>query len=286
MSTGTYKRRDDQSLLLDSRLITATIYNLKVVDCGEYSQVYVYNSKRRLTKNDDSDFSLKKIEVNKILDKLSNESVGKKESQAKSEISQQNIIRSKLSCQRLAKANISDWCTFITLTFSDNVTDISYANHRFKDFIWKVRRVKPDLKYLCIPEFQKRGAVHYHVLTNISMDDKIIYSQADNPRYKHVKYWNDGFTSVEAIKGDPKKIIGYISKYMTKDIDNRLFSHRRYLYSQNLKQPKVNYVDLDSKIGLDFYKKIIQGKSLIYSNYYINSYDNSEVTFLEYRTDT
>ena len=36
-------------------------------------------------------------------------------------------------------------------------------------------------------------------------------------------------------------IIGYLSKYMTKDIDNRLFGKRRYLYSQNLVKPKTYF---------------------------------------------
>lgn len=198
-------------------------------------------------------------------------------------IETRNIIRSKLECQRIAKANINEWQTFITLTFAENIQDVKVANNRFKYFIDKVRRVKPDLKYLCITEFQKRGAIHYHMLSNINIkDSSLIYSQEDNPKFKHIKFWNEGFDSIEIMKGDVKKIIGYISKYMTKNIDNRLFSHRRYFYSQNLQQPKVNYINKDNLKELDFYKKIIQDANLVYNDKYINPYDNTEVIFLEY----
>ena len=69
---------------------------------------------------------------------------------------------------------------------------------------------------------------------------------------------------------------------MTKDIDNRLFGKRRYHGSQNLKQPKASFVNLDNDIDKNFYKKIIQDKELIYQNDYINPYDNQKVTFLEF----
>ena len=88
------------------------------------------------------------------------------------------------------------------------------------------------------------------------------------------------------MKGDIKKIVGYISKYMTKDIDNRLFGYRRFFYSQNLKIPKNNYIDIDDDKEYEFYKKRIQDKELIYQNEYINPYDGSLVTFIEFTSNT
>lgn len=270
--------------ILDSRLIVATKslkYDIKLVDCGDYVQVYLYDKKKsRDNKRDrDSDLSLNNI---KILNSIELKEKNKEEYKEK-KIEERNIIRSKLDCQRLAKSNMEDWETFVTLTFAENITDIDYANTRLKYFIDKVRRVKKDFKYLCIPEFQKRGATHYHLLTNIPLDDeKLMYIQEDNPNFKHIRYWIDGFTSVEPIKGDAKKIVGYIAKYMTKDIDNRLFNRHRYFYSRNLNAPKENYIDLDNSRDMNFYKKIIQDCNLIYSKEYVNPYDNSQVNFLEY----
>lgn len=280
-----FKDREDPYLLLDSSLISATIfekpklYDYKIVECGSFVQVYRFLQHRikNINKNDDADLNLKKIkfEVN----------TSKKETKLKTinEIEERNITRSKLQCQRIAKANMEYWETFITLTFADNVTDIKLANKRFKYFIDKVRRIKNDLRYLVVPEHQKRGAIHYHLLTNISINDtKLMYNQEDNPKFKHIKYWLDGFNSVELIKGDAKKVIGYISKYMTKDVDNRFFGQRRFFYSQNCIVPKISYIDSMDSRDLEFLQKKIQDKELIYQNKYLNAYDDSEVSFQEF----
>lgn len=277
--------------LLDSRLITRTKikkYNIKVVECGDYIQVYHYPTTKYLSKKkDNTDLELKKIKVDKLFVNDKPTTILETEQKIDNTIETRNIIRSKLSCQRLAKSNHTIWETFITLTIADNVQDIKKANNMLHNFTRQVRRVKKDFSYIAIPEFQKRGAIHYHLLTNISIDDdKLIYNQADNSYFKHVKYWNEGFTDIEIIKGDIKKIIGYVSKYMTKDIDNRLFGYRRYLYSQNLSKPKESYIDDTDSKEFDFYKKRIQNKELIYQSNYINPFDESEVSFFEFiKTD-
>lgn len=275
------------SSLLDSKLITETFlkeYDIKFVDCGEFYQVYYYQNKKTVTtKKDDTDLNLRKLQIKNFMNNEEQKET-KIELKDGNKIEDRNIIRSKLSCQRLAKANSKIWETFITLTIAENEQNIENANKMLHSFTVQIRRIKKDFAYIAIPEFQKRGAIHYHLLTNISIDDdKLIYSQEDNPKFKHIKYWNKGFTSIEPLKGDIKKVVGYISKYMTKDIDDRLFGHRRYLYSQNLATPKESYINSDSEQDYNFFTKKIQDKKLIYENVYINPYDNSKVTFLEFQ---
>lgn len=287
MSNTNEKGSKEPALLLDSSLITATNlkkYNIKVVDCGEYKQVYLYdNYITRSIEKDDFDLKLKKERINRFFDSNGEDLSNKTNKIELKQIEEKNVIRSKIQCQRLAKANFDKWETFITLTFEENITNIKIANKNFHSFITTIRKHKKDFSYIAIPEFQKRGAIHYHILTNISIkDDNLIFSQKDNPKFKHIKYWKHGFTSVEIMKGDSKKIVGYISKYMTKDIDNRLFGHRRYFYSQNLTIPQESYIDTNEEFDLNFYKKIIQDKELIYQNEYINSYNGSKVLFLEF----
>lgn len=280
---GIIRGSKEPTLILDSSLIVATFknkYDLKVVNCGDYAQVYMYE-KTKTKKNEAADLELtKKKKKNIIIN--DNENVTNNELKA---IALKNIIRSKLECQRLAKCNIKDWKTFITLTFAENVTDVSKANKRFRNFVTLVQRNKKDFKYICIPEFQERGAVHYHLLTNIDINDNmLIFSQEDNPKFKHIKYWKDGFTNVQQMQGDVKKIIGYIAKYMTKNIDNRLYNRHRYFYSQNLNKPRTSYIDLDNSKHVNFFKKIIQDKDLIYNDEYNNPYTGEKVQFLEYTT--
>ena len=278
------KLREDSKTILDSSLITPTfyekpkLYNCKIVECGSFVQVYFYaNARIKNPKTEDNiDLNLKKIDIEETSSKP-------KIKKLTNEIEEKNITRSKLQCQRIAKANMEYWETFITLTFADNVTDLDAANKRFRYFVDKIRRVKKDFRYICVPEFQERGAVHYHLLTNISINDKLMYEQEDNPKYKHIKYWSEGFSRIDNVKGDIKKIIGYISKYMTKEIDNRLYGRRRFFYSQNCIVPRVSYIDSVEKIDLDFLNKKIQDKELIYQNEYLNIYDKTTVQYLEYQ---
>ncbi len=271
------------SCLLDSSLIVTTtteLYNIKLVNCGDYTQVYYINEKKSKKVKKDKEINIKKINTDNLRNNTNTITTNNIETK---NIDFKNIMRSKLECQRLAKANASEWSTFITLTIAENITDINRANKKLRYFIDKIKRIYKNLKYICIPEFQKRGAVHYHMLTNIKIDDtRFIYKQEDKENFKHIKYWNEGFTKVDNLEKDIKKIIGYISKYMTKDADNRLFNHHRYFYSRNLEQPKVSYLNLDIPKHLEFYNKIINNKSIIYNNTYKNFYNDDLIEFKEF----
>lgn len=261
--------------ILDSSLISATknsLYNAKIVQCGNYIQVYYFeNRKKKPIVDDESE--LKLVKPNNGIKNIENKSVIRKD----------NITRSKLKCQRLAKCNNDLWKTFITLTIAENITDINIANKYYKCFQEQVRRIYPNFRCIGVPEFQKRGAIHYHLLTNIDIDSELIYIQEKNNRkYYHVKYWNKGFTKVDIVKGDIKKIIGYISKYMTKDVDNRLFSHHRYFYTRNLITPSISYIDTQNLQHISILNKVFKDVELIYKSDYVNSYNNEKILFCEY----
>ena len=143
------------STILDSRLIVTTKkenYNLKMVTCGDFIQVYLYSADKIKSTNDYlDDLNLKKCEKKRKLNEVINleestdiEDTTNKENFKK--VDKKNIIRSKLECQRLAKGNIEEWETFITLTFSDNIIDMNYANKKFRYFIDKIKRVYKDFK--------------------------------------------------------------------------------------------------------------------------------------------
>lgn len=264
--------------LLDSSLIVTTnrkeLYNVKLINCGEYIQVYFLENKKLINKKEKPDLNLKKREFDN----------DNKAYNTSNSIEQKNIIRSKLECQRLAKSNAKEWKTFVTLTYEENITNIDEAKKDFRYFIDKIQRIYKDLKYICIPEFQKRGAAHFHLLTNIDIKDtRFIYEQIHkNKKYFHIKYWHKGFTKVDILENDIKKIVGYVSKYMTKDIDNRLYNRHRYYYSRNLTKPQENYLDLSNSRHLEYYNKLLQNKNLIYENEYQNIYNNEKIAFKEF----
>ena len=268
------EREKTLSILLDSSLITGVrfvAYNYKIVRCNEYLQVYYYPNKKIKD-------NIKNLDIDSLHVSSSYSS-----SNEKNDILHRNAIRSKLNCQRLAKSNASEWKSFITLTYKENMTDISIAKRDLNFFIKNIRKKKEDFKYIAIPEFQKRGAIHFHLLSNLSTQDNyIITKQENNNKYYNVKYWNKGFTSFELLNGDIKKIVGYISKYMTKECDNRLFGYKKYSYSLNLVKPVSEYLDTSNSSHIDYFKRIIKDNECIYKTNYFDNCGN-EVKFFEFQ---
>ncbi|MFA4942670.1 MAG: hypothetical protein WC564_03490 [Patescibacteria group bacterium] len=139
-----------------------------------------------------------------------------------------SLRRTRSRITRLINSN-QDMQTFITLTFRDNITDLFEANVIFKKFIQRLKRQFPKLKYLAVPEFQKRGAVHYHILVNIDYLENNKLSQI----------WDQGFVMINKIK-HINNLGMYISKYICKDLfDVRYFGMRKVLCSRNLEQPMI-----------------------------------------------
>lgn len=140
---------------------------------------------------------------------------------------------------------------FLTLTFEDNVTDLDYANNEFKNWVKRVNyhvfgTKKRVMKYVAVIEFQKRGAVHYHVLCNLP------YVEADSL----ASIWRHGFIKINKIKGDKERfgssecdnVGAYVCKYMTKDNeDPRLVGRKSYLMSRNLDKPQEIYIGVNEK---------------------------------------
>lgn len=168
------------------------------------------------------------------------------------------------------------WKSFITLTFDPKrynfIDDISCANKYFvlwrKQVARKCKSLGIDFMYLGVPEFQKNGNVHYHILTNISCDTSLIpkrehkrlwkpkekiYTELD---YYDLPYWSYGHSTAFDVVNDTDdkfNVALYITKYLYKDIDNRLYGHTRVLKSNNLKSPDVYKLSSTS----DTYKNAI-----------------------------
>ncbi len=271
------------SLLLDSRLITPVRlkkYSFKIIRCGDYLQVYYYNKPREIQ-------YVEKLDIDNLKKKsrCSNSISGK--------IEDRNIIRTKLSCQRLAKANAKEWKSFITLTYAENMQDVKQAKKDLEYYITNIKKKNPNFKYIAIPEFQERGAIHFHLLTNLEHDTeyipkrplKKVYNKKRKTykeiEYYDLKYWNKGFSDSEKVDGDIKKVVGYISKYMTEDCDNRLFNFRRFSSSQNLIKPVTEFISMRDDISRHWFIEQLQNKECIYVNEYKDTFDNV-VNFKEF----
>jgi len=122
----------------------------------------------------------------------------------------------------------------LTLTMR-SILPISEANRLFTDFFRTLKRTHNlDLCYIGVPEFQKRGAVHYHVLV-WGLDDDILYGER-NSRFLG-NTWARGFLDCLPTDGSPK-LAGYLAKYMQKAMhDDRLAGKRAFLASRNVMRP-------------------------------------------------
>ena len=177
----------------------------------------------------------------------------------------------------LAKARLMDWINcnvnaytgkhgkplppiFLTLTFSDDVTDLDEAHEKFSKFITDVnyqifKTKKAYLKYATTFEIQpkrlkKYGVAvwHYHVIFfNWEMIDDHTGVTAtrrfwDNKDKKLLhEIWGNGFIDIRDIT-QVKNVGWYMTKYMVKDADNSKLNGRiSYLLAKGLKKPTQIY---------------------------------------------
>ena len=76
---------------------------------------------------------------------------------------------------RLVNSN-KDLLSFITLTYAENMKDLSQSKADLHKCINKIQRNIKGFKYLYVLEYQERGAIHYHMLCNYPIDFECVHS--------------------------------------------------------------------------------------------------------------
>lgn len=160
---------------------------------------------------------------------------------------------------------------FITLTYKKNVQDLEQADNDFKNFV-KRFKYKFDLKelpYIAVREFQKRGAIHFHMLCKFPFEFE---------NEEHIKHWErvfgqdiwkQGFVDIKPI--DHVDNVGaYLIKYMTKNVSVELFKGKKvYLCSKGLERPLVYRGD-DAERIINLYN--LDNKKEVFTNSYESEY--------------
>jgi hypothetical protein len=184
-----------------------------------------------------------------------------------------SLAKAKKTLRRLINANVHKWTEqpkFLTLTFKENVQDVKLANSHFKNFIKRFGyKLDLKIKYSAVIEFQKRGAIHYHVvLYNVPYFDVNELSEI----------WGHGFTKLNKI--DQVDNIGaYVTKYMTKDNDDpRLVGQKCYFNSRGLHKPE-EHNELNKK-KIDSLKESLS-QFQVYNNTFENEH-TGEITYTQY----
>lgn len=194
-------------------------YTLKVVVSGK--QVEVFKYQKEVWR--DYDASPKKAVTTQKEPKQLN--IFEQEALRKKKV-QYSINRTKTEIRRLVNAN-PQLNKFMTLTFADNITDLKTANYMFNQFIKRISYRYKNFEYFAVPEFQKRGAVHYHVLCNLP------YIEMDALEY----IWGHGMVNIRKVD-EVNNLGAYMSKYLGKELfSGRMFGKKKFFRSQTLKTP-------------------------------------------------
>lgn len=150
-----------------------------------------------------------------------------------------NARRASMAFRRIVASNLggSSRPILVTLTYRDNLTDLKRAYRHYSSFVQSLRhKYGKTFKYICVPEFQKRGAVHFHALFWGIPEEVFLLERRTRTL---AKIWGKGFVYLKETDGD-QKLSFYLSKYMTKAfLDPRLKNQKSYVASRNIKRPLI-----------------------------------------------
>jgi len=260
-----YKRSDvNRTLslfsLLDSTVIIPpiddkykTVSYQKAITYGDYVDLYIYKNPIIKIKRPKSKISVRYPRDTEEFDRSG-------------EYRRRNSIKALNRIRQLTMLNFSnDYVKLLTLTFGDcdfDITDPRICNKKLSRFLQKLRKLYPTFKYIGVIEFQKRGAVHYHILCDLPFTDKD----------KLAEMWGYGFIDIRK----PDYVIGrYLFKYLAKDLnDAKLKGVRVYFCSKNLNKPKT-------ATGLNAYDiaKSVQNTEITFANSYFNKYNGDVIQY-------
>lgn len=144
-----------------------------------------------------------------------------------------NLARARAGLRRLVAANEDIWGElpkFVTYTFAANVTDLKAAKVRWRQYTRRLRATYGSRKYVCVAEFQKRGAVHFHAL---HFDLPYVPKAGDHLG----ALWRQGNVKVIALR-KVACVAAYVSKYLDGEMqDKRLAGAKAYFGSRGLRRP-------------------------------------------------
>lgn len=164
--------------------------------------------------------------------------------------------RAQSSFFRLVRANTSPRRppALLTLTMRD-IKPLKPAWRDFQLFAQRWRRSNRGIAYIAVAEFQKRGAVHFHLLV-WGLTDEEIARERDSRRIAEL--WGYGFVDVRTSDGSPR-LATYLAKYLFKAVhDERNVGSKLYSASRNV----VRSVSVKSKEAIAFLEKEIAGEGV------------------------
>jgi hypothetical protein len=192
------------------------IYNRKLIISGKVLELYVYETS---------------IAKGYKMDRGKNPGRAVEASEEDKERNRTLVLaRAQKRVRRLINANRGEDTKFLTLTYAENIQDLDRTNADFNLFIKRLRYHFGKFGWLVVPEFQKRGAVHYHVVT---------FGLGYVPNATLRNIWGHGFVRINRCN-DVTNLGAYVCKYMTKqprEVD-KLRGRKSWWSSRGLREPE------------------------------------------------
>jgi len=151
--------------------------------------------------------------------------------------SKRSIQRAKACFFRLVAANLSgtEKPTFVTLTCYYDL-DVPVAYVALQEFFKRLaKKHGKGFRYIAVPEWQKRGNLHFHALV-WGLDPNVAETERSTRNIQ--RCWARGFCDVRPVEYNGLGIAGYMAKYLAKGLeDSRLANRRAYTCSRNVFRP-------------------------------------------------
>jgi len=169
-----------------------------------------------------------------------------------------SLSRTRITLFRLIHCNINNHGNFIpvflTLTYAKNEQNRKRASHDLRLFHMRLNyQLDTKLRYIAVPEYQKRGAIHYHI---------IYFNLPYTPVTTLYDLWGQGTIKIIGLY-KIKSIASYLSKYVTKELlDTRHRNSRLLISSRGLIRPQIYHnEDVDIKMKTPYSKVVATYKS-------------------------
>lgn len=209
-----------------------------------------------------------------ILEGFNKDSKGRSVSATKEDklINREKVLtRARRDLRRLINSNIHQYglpSKFVTLTFREDIKELKKANYEFNKFVKRLNyELNIKLKYVVVPEFTKKGRVHYHV---------VMFNIPYVSNNKLADIWENGFIKINCIE-KVENVGAYVCKYMYKDsADERLEGNKCYFGSRGLYKP----IEVKEKEMVENFAHSLPQSCLAYNNVFTNDYNT--VTYSQY----
>jgi hypothetical protein len=120
--------------------------------------------------------------------------------------------KSRLNLLRLVSRLRDVPALFITLTYRQNLTDHAAAKRHLDLALRWISRQLPRSAILWRMEYQRRGAIHFHL---------IVFDAYGLPLADFTAYWqrmtgDNSYPDVKYVQGNRRRILAYVAKYVAK----------------------------------------------------------------------